>query len=231
MHTEALLAGASTSGSTRRSSAAAGSLRSRACFRLHEERTSFSPYGAPDQRAVSTPERDTIEKSDGTLVAERRIPRDSFAGHQMSTPWDPLHRALLQRTRHVDVSDHTLVLAMAGVRVEEAETLSRKAFTTPALLTDCGADQWKTFRSSAHGHGIRLRQDLPRFNRPEVMERARSRLGECSYRILTNNCEHLCAWALRDSCARPIGRDATPIRLWLRDLHRQPWPSRPTPRY
>src|SRR5262249_47404059 len=33
-----------------------------------------------------------------------------------------------------------------------------------------------------------------------VVERARSRLGEHSYRILTNNCEHLCAWALRDDC-------------------------------
>jgi len=26
------------------------------------------------------------------MVAERHAPRDSFAGHQMNTPWDPLHR-------------------------------------------------------------------------------------------------------------------------------------------
>jgi hypothetical protein len=51
------------------------------------------PYGAPDQRTMFTPERITIEKLDGTLVAERLAPRDSFAGHQMHTPWDPLHRA------------------------------------------------------------------------------------------------------------------------------------------
>ena len=50
---------------------------------LHEERTSTSPYGAPDQRAMSTPERISIEKLDGTVVAERRAPKDSFAGHQM----------------------------------------------------------------------------------------------------------------------------------------------------
>jgi hypothetical protein len=30
---------------------------------------------------------------DGTIIAERQAPRDSFAGHQMSTPWDPLHGA------------------------------------------------------------------------------------------------------------------------------------------
>ena len=60
---------------------------------LHEERSSVMPYGAPDQRTMFTPDRIAIEKLDGTLVAERHAPRDSFAGHQMNTPWDPLHSA------------------------------------------------------------------------------------------------------------------------------------------
>ena len=60
---------------------------------LHEERSSVFPYGAPDQRTMFTPERIAIQKLDGALVAERRAPRDSFAGQQMSTPSDPLHRA------------------------------------------------------------------------------------------------------------------------------------------
>jgi hypothetical protein len=50
----------------------------------------------------------------------------------------------------------------------------------------------------AHGHGIRVRREPRRFDAGTVLERARSRLGERSYRILTNNCEHFCAWALRD---------------------------------
>jgi hypothetical protein len=33
---------------------------------LHEERSSVSPYGAPDQRTMFTPERIAIEKLDGT---------------------------------------------------------------------------------------------------------------------------------------------------------------------
>lgn len=49
----------------------------------------------------------------------------------------------------------------------------------------------------AHGRGIRVRHDPPRFDRREVVARARSRLGEHRYRMLTNNCEHFCAWALR----------------------------------
>ena len=32
----------------------------------------------------------------------------------------------------------------------------------------------------------------------EVIRRARSRLGEKKYRLLTNNCEHFCEWALHD---------------------------------
>ena len=54
---------------------------------LHQERSSVCPYGKPDQRTMFTPERVAIEKLDGTLVSERHAPRDSFAGHQMSTPW------------------------------------------------------------------------------------------------------------------------------------------------
>jgi len=32
---------------------------------------------------------------------------------------------------------------------------------------------------------------------PEVIQRARSRVGEDCYRLLTNNCEHFCEWCLR----------------------------------
>ena len=43
---------------------------------LHEERSSVTPYGAPDQRTMFTPDRIAIEKLDGALVAERYAPRD-----------------------------------------------------------------------------------------------------------------------------------------------------------
>jgi hypothetical protein len=50
----------------------------------------------------------------------------------------------------------------------------------------------------ARGHEVLVRPERRHFDRCQVVERARSRLGESRYRILTNNCEHLCAWALRD---------------------------------
>lgn len=52
----------------------------------------------------------------------------------------------------------------------------------------------------AQGRAVGIRCDRRAFDRREVVDRARSRLGESRYRILTNNCAHLCAWALRDDC-------------------------------
>jgi hypothetical protein len=88
---------------------------------LREERSSVWPYGAPDQRTMFTPDRIAIEKLDGTLIAERRAPRDSFVGHQMNTPWDPLHRAYFNGEALWTYLTTPFLLAMEGVRVEEAE--------------------------------------------------------------------------------------------------------------
>ena len=89
---------------------------------LREERSSVLPYGAPDQRTMFTPERIAIEKLDGALVAERYAPRDSFAGHQMTTPWDPLHRAYFNGEALWTYLTTPFLLAMDGVRVEETES-------------------------------------------------------------------------------------------------------------
>jgi hypothetical protein len=88
---------------------------------LHEARASVSPYGAPDQRTMFTPGRVAIEKLDGTLVTARSAPRDSFAGHQMSTPWDALHRAYFNGYALWTYLTTPFLLAMNGVRVEETE--------------------------------------------------------------------------------------------------------------
>jgi hypothetical protein len=88
---------------------------------LHEERSSVLPYGAPDQRTMFTPERIAIEKVDGTLVAERHAPKDSFAGHQMNTPWDSLHRAYFNGEALWTYLTTPFLLAMEGVRVEETD--------------------------------------------------------------------------------------------------------------
>jgi hypothetical protein len=88
---------------------------------LHEERSSVVPYGTPDQRTMFTPDRIAIEKLDGTLVAERPAPKDSFAGHQMSSPWDALDRAYFNDEAVWTYLTTPFLLAMDGVRIEEPE--------------------------------------------------------------------------------------------------------------
>ena len=100
---------------------------------LHEQRASVLPFGAPDQRTMFTPDRVAIEKLDGTLVAERHGPRDSFAGHQMNTPWDPLHRAYFNGEALWTYLTTPFLLAMDGVRVEETEPWRERAETWRVL--------------------------------------------------------------------------------------------------
>jgi hypothetical protein len=88
---------------------------------LHEERSSVFPFGASDQRTMFTPGSVAIEKLDGTIVARRQVPRDSFAGHQMNTPWDALHRAYFNGYAMWTYLTTPFILAMDGVSVEESE--------------------------------------------------------------------------------------------------------------
>lgn len=88
---------------------------------LHEERASVAPYGAPDQRSMFTPDRVAVETLDGTVLAERLAPRDAFAGHQMHTPWDPLHRAYFNGEALWTYLTSPFLLAMDGVAVEEID--------------------------------------------------------------------------------------------------------------
>ncbi len=88
---------------------------------LHEERAMLFPFGSPAQRVVFTPERIAVEKLDNTLVAERYAPRDSFAGHQMSTPWDAIHLAYFSNEALWTYFTTPFLLALEGVRFEETE--------------------------------------------------------------------------------------------------------------
>ena len=106
---------------------------------LHQERSSVFPYGAPDQQTMFTPQRIAIEKLDGTVVAERPDPKDSFAGHQMSTPWDALHRAYFNGEALWTYMTTPFLLAMDGVAVEEAEPWQE------------GADTWRVLRAHFPG--------------------------------------------------------------------------------
>lgn len=55
-----------------------------------------------------------------------------------------------------------------------------------------------TITAFAHNRPVWVMPHVnPRFDRHEIVERARSRLGESRYRVLSNNCEHFCEWCVQ----------------------------------
>ena len=88
---------------------------------LDEERASVRPFGAPDQRTSFTPERLAIEKLDGTTVSEWKHPKDLFAGHSLSTPWGPAHRAYFNGYAMWTYLASPFLLQWSGVDVVEED--------------------------------------------------------------------------------------------------------------
>jgi hypothetical protein len=60
---------------------------------IHEETLRIDGYRRPDWRMRFTPDRVVIEDKNGEIVEERRNPRESFAGHTLTTAWDILQLA------------------------------------------------------------------------------------------------------------------------------------------
>jgi hypothetical protein len=87
----------------------------------HEERASVASFGDLDWHTEFTPDRIAILRGDGTVVAERHDPRTSFAGHEMTTPWDPPHRAYFNGYALWTYLTTPFLLTMDGVQVTEGE--------------------------------------------------------------------------------------------------------------
>jgi hypothetical protein len=107
---------------------------------LHHEWASVTPFGAADQRTDFTPDRIAIEKLDGEVVAERKIPRSSFAGHELTTPWDPLHRAYFNGYAMWIYLTTPFVLTLPGVSVTEIAPVVEDGAAWPGLRADFPAE-------------------------------------------------------------------------------------------
>jgi hypothetical protein len=86
---------------------------------LDREWASVRPFGTDDQKTDFTPQRVAIEKLDGQVVLERYDPRESFAGHEFATPWDPLQRAYFNGYAMWTYLTTPFLLALEGVAVQE----------------------------------------------------------------------------------------------------------------
>jgi hypothetical protein len=88
---------------------------------VDREWSSVQPFGSPDQKTDFTPGRIAVETLDGRVVAERTNPRASFDGHELSTPWDPLHQAYFNGYALWTYISTPFLLALPGVSVADVE--------------------------------------------------------------------------------------------------------------
>jgi len=88
---------------------------------LQREWASVQPFGAQDQKSDFTPDRVAIEKLDGRVVAERVNPRESFRGHELTTPWDPLQRAYFNGYALWTYLTTPFLMALPGFTVTEID--------------------------------------------------------------------------------------------------------------
>jgi len=88
---------------------------------LRREWASHAPFGKPHLRTSFEPNRVAIETTDGRVVEERLMPRDSFAGHALDTPWDQLQLAYFAGYAMWTYLMTPFVFAMDGVATEELD--------------------------------------------------------------------------------------------------------------
>jgi hypothetical protein len=100
---------------------------------LQREWASVQPFGAADQRTDFTPERIAIEKLDGHVVAERQNPRESFAGHELNTPWDPLQRAYFNGYALWTYLTTPFLMALPGFSVRQIDPVEEYDGRWPGL--------------------------------------------------------------------------------------------------
>ena len=102
---------------------------------LHEEWASVFPFGQPDWRTRFSAHQVAIETTAGVLVRERADPRRSFDGHDLLTPWDPLHRAYFNGYAMWTYLTTPFFMAMPGFEVTEIAPWQE------------GAERWRGLRA------------------------------------------------------------------------------------
>ena len=88
---------------------------------LRRQRSTLVPFGDPDWYFDFAPGRVAILNSDGTIVADRDRPRESFAGHDRRTAWDPMHLVYFEGYALWTMLNTPFLLATPGVEVSEVE--------------------------------------------------------------------------------------------------------------
>jgi len=88
---------------------------------IHEETLRIDGYRRPEWRMRFTPDTVVVETMNAETVEERTNPRESFAGHTLTTPWDLMHVAYFNGYARWTYLTTPFFMAMPGFRVTEIE--------------------------------------------------------------------------------------------------------------
>jgi hypothetical protein len=86
----------------------------------------------------------------------------------------------------------------------------------------CGPVEEVSLSRFAAGRPVRIvAHPESQYSPEDIVRRARSRLGENDYRLLTNNCEHFCNWCLSgvSRSAQVERRLQLPLRIFRTRFH------------
>jgi hypothetical protein len=116
--------------------------------RVHEQRTVFTDFTGIGRRGVYTPDLVTVTEEDGTVVAQRAAPRESFPVPAADTAWDALPALYFAGYGLWNYLTTPYLLTLSGVRTEELEpsevdgwALRRLRVTFPPHIATHSAEQ------------------------------------------------------------------------------------------
>lgn len=174
----------------------------------------------------------TVVKAGNTYLSRRRLTnRVRIYATDQKSPLPRWHDRTLASSEEPPVGAHLVSPRFGylhhGIYLGDGKVIHSGAVS---FLLPRGPVEEVSLQDFRRGRRLTVRCGvLTRYEAQEVVRRARSRLGEDRYRLLSNNCEHFCEW-----CVRGEQRSYQVERLmrWMRRLGmvRTPRTDRPAPK-
>ena len=126
----------------------------------------FTPWTAPGQSLTfdTDPERVVLQTADGQTIDSRTSPRSSYAGHDLSSPWDALQVGYFLSYGMWNYLTTPFLLTYPGVQTREItpwqendQTWRRLHATFPPEITTHSAEQVFYFRFRPRGNRVIIR--------------------------------------------------------------------------
>lgn len=128
---------------------------------VQRQRTVFTGFTGPGRHGVYTPDRVTVQDADGTVLEERRSPRESFPARAPGVHWDSLHALYFAGYGMWNYLTQPYLLTLSGIRTAELEPWHadgsewrRLRVTFPPHIATHSTEQ--TFHYDAHGRQRRV---------------------------------------------------------------------------